>query len=269
MRQLRAGHTSATKFVALLADGRRVFAKSATSSWAVEQLVHECRFYSSAKASCAPDFYGCGGTPLTLVTADHSRARWPPPWRAGDIDGVLESLEVLHGMGVPDGLADARAPAGRVSGYWAEVAEAPAGLLSLGVCSSSWLELALPKLAAIDATNRFDGYALIHGDLRSDNMCEEEGRWVFVDWSYARAGCPELDFVLWLPSLVSELGYIPRVLRKYSESSLLVSFAGYLAANAGLPEPEGGDGQVRKVQRRQLHVALPLASSIVGVRPPF
>jgi hypothetical protein len=67
---------------------------------------------------------------------------------------------------------------------WALVARDVVPLLSLGLCSRAWLDRALPTL--IDAANPrlLDGTALLHTDVRSDNLCFRDGATVLVDWNH-------------------------------------------------------------------------------------
>src|SRR3990172_3426099 len=68
---------------------------------------------------------------------------------------------------------------------------------------------ALPAL--IEAGDRavLSGDALVHFDVRSDNLCILDGRVKVIDWpGYAR-GSPLVDRVGWLPSLWREGGPAP------------------------------------------------------------
>lgn len=54
---------------------------------------------------------------------------------------------------------------------WPQVAEDPAPLLATGIVSAAWLERALPALVAASDPSAIEGTALLHLDVRSDNIC--------------------------------------------------------------------------------------------------
>jgi aminoglycoside phosphotransferase (APT) family kinase protein len=84
---------------------------------------------------------------------------------------------------------------------------------------------------------------------------------VLLDWNHARLGNPAFDVAFWLPSLVLEGGPGPE---EFGVDELAVFVAGFFAARAGLPAPEGAP-RVRGFQRAQLEVALPWACAVLGL----
>ena len=70
------------------------------------------------------------------------------------------------------------------------------------MCSTEWLESALPELLAASERCDVQGKAFLHLDVRSDNICIADGRAVLVDWNWACLGNPLVDLVFWLPPLV-------------------------------------------------------------------
>ncbi len=142
----------------------------------------------------------------------------------------------------------------------------PEPLLSLGVCSAGWLEAHLDELIAAAARAQLDGEALLHFDVRSDNLCLHDGRALLVDWNWTMRGNPQLELAGWLPSLHAEGGPAPEaILPDAPELAALV--AGYFAAQAGLPPIEAAPG-VRGVQLAQLRTALPWAARALELEPP-
>lgn len=111
--------------------------------------------------------------------------------------------------------------------------------LSTSVCSAEWLETALPSLREVSAGCRLAGEALLHLDIRSDNLCVREGRATLVDWNWACVGNPLLDTVAWLPSLRLEGGPEPWDLLPDS-GGIASLIAGFFASRAGLPPPSDG-----------------------------
>jgi hypothetical protein len=149
---------------------------------------------------------------------------------------------------------------------WPTVVADPEPLLSTGVCSSAWLDRALPVLTEASATCQLDGEAFVHLDVRSDNLCIRGDRVVLVDWNHAAVGNGLIDAVAWAPSLRLEGGPEPWELVPDS-AGLATLLAGFFAARAGLPPPETAP-TVREFQRRQLEVALPWGARELGLAAP-
>jgi len=139
-------------------------------------------------------------------------------------------------------------------GRWGVVADDPEPFLSLGLRSRDWLDRTLPAIRAAADAAPVDGEALLHLDVRSDNLCLAEGRAVLVDWNWLSLGNPDLDVAAWLPSVRAEGGPEPWELLP-GAGGLAAWVAGVWAAVAGLPPPETAPA-VRLMQRRQLAVAL-------------
>ncbi|MGH3665185.1 MAG: phosphotransferase [Egibacteraceae bacterium] len=130
----------------------------------------------------------------------------------------------------------------------------------------AWLDANLPSLLAASARAVLAGDALLHGGVRSDNVCLRADRTVLVDWNWACRGNPAFDLVAWAPSLRLEGGPPPEWVAG-GELELAALVAGYFAAKAGLPPPHRGSA-ARDVQHRQLRVALPWACQELGLPPP-
>lgn len=260
------GRTPCLRRVVTLDDGRTAFVKQALQGDTAAWLRIERRLYEHLEGhEVTPrllDFVD-GDRPL-LVLEDSSDAHWPPPWREGDVDAVLETLAVLRAITPP-----ADIPAADASRYhlWPLVAADPAAMLSLGVCSAAWLENALPVLEAASAGASFEGDGLVHLDVRSDNICIRDGRALLIDWNWAGRGGPSVDVSCWLPSLASEGGPQPEEVDASADPRVAALLAGWWAAMAGLPEPPNTSG-VRAVQLSQLRVALPWAARLHGLPPP-
>jgi aminoglycoside phosphotransferase (APT) family kinase protein len=148
---------------------------------------------------------------------------------------------------------------------WLAVADEPAPFLSLGMVDSEWLERALPVLLPHEESCPTTGDSLCHWDLRSDNICFEADRVLFVDWNHACLSNPRLDLGFWLPSLAYEGGPAPEeILPDAPEVAAWVS--GFFAARAGLPAIPDAP-HVRGVQRRQLETALAWAVRELDLPP--
>jgi Phosphotransferase enzyme family len=245
----------------VLRDGTRAFLKEASIAPSPEWLRREAEVLRLVRGPFAPKLlaFEDGGRPLLVLDDLSEGSHWPPPWRPGDVEAVLGTLEEAARTRV-DGLPRFESWPG-----WHAVADDPAPFLSLRIASGAWLERALPELLAAQDGAGTAGDALVHFDVRSDNLCIRDSRAVLVDWNHACLGNPELDVACWLPSLVLEGGPGPREVGRGDELAALV--AGFFAALAGLPPPEGAP-RVRGFQIAQLEVALPWACDVLGLEPP-
>jgi aminoglycoside phosphotransferase (APT) family kinase protein len=140
-------------------------------------------------------------------------------------------------------------------------------LLSLGLCSRAWLDRALPILLEAADRRLLHGTALLHTDVRSDNLCFRDGATVLVDWNHASVGNAQIDVAFFLPSLRLEGGPPPREVAPCVTPGLAAHVAGFFAGHAGLPAPSTAP-RVRDIQRRQLEVALPWAAALLDLPPP-
>jgi hypothetical protein len=255
------GYAANEHWTAAFADGSRAFLKLAAPVEPCPQwLRDEAHVYAAVTGRFMPAFIAWedGERPL-LVLEDLSDARSAPPWEPGDVDAVLAALARLSSTSPTAALPrfeDRRLPS------WELVAGDPAPFLSLGIAGAAWLERALPTL--VDATERtpLAGDAVIHCDVRSDNLVIRDGAAVLFDWNHACIGNPAADVACWLPSLRLEGG--PH-LAGADDFAAFVS--GFFASQAGLPPPEGAPA-VRGFQLAQLEVALPWACSVHGVPEP-
>jgi len=262
-RRTSGGWSINEHWVVVLEDGRRAFLKHAAAvepcpSW----LRDEREAYAAVEGPFAPQVLGWedGDRPL-LVLEDLSDAYWPPPWRPGDVEAVLAALGDIAARPVRRPLP--RLAEERLAG-WPDVAGDPEPLLGLGLVSASWLDRCLPALVAAWERTSLAGTALLHCDVRSDNLCLRHGRAVLIDWNHARIGNADFDVAFWLPSLALEGGSPPDA---FGVDHLAVCVAGFFAAHAGLPPPEGAP-RVREFQLAQLEVALPWACRALELTPP-
>src|SRR5665647_1554066 len=242
------------------ADGSRAFLKLASVDPGPQWVRDEHRVFGCVEGSFMPLLLGFedGDRPLLILEDMLPDARWPPPWQPGDIDAVLAALNEVAAAPLSGELP--RLADDAVSG-WKDVAEDPVPLLGLRIVTAEWLERSLPALLEASGPALLAGGSLVHCDVRSDNLCLRGGRAVLLDWNHARVGNPAFDVAFWLPSLALEGGPDPAT---FGVDELAVFVAGFFAAQAGLPAPEGAPS-VRSFQRAQLEVALPWACSALGL----
>ena len=258
------GYTPALRRLARLADGRRVFVKAATNTSTAQWLRDEQRIYTTLQAPFLAHHiaYADGERPV-MVLEDLSEAHWPPAWRPGDIASVRATMAAIAAR------SPAHIPPIDASIFqtgWQTVAADPEPFLSLGHVSAAWLSRALPQLIAAALAVDLSGDALLHGDLRSDNLCLRGDQAILVDWNYACLGSPDVDTAFWLPSLEIEGGGVPESILP-CEPGLAAVVSGFFACRAGLPLiPQAP--RVRHIQQRQLSSALPWAIRALGLPTP-
>jgi aminoglycoside phosphotransferase (APT) family kinase protein len=176
---------------------------------------------------------------------------------------VLDAAALVHAHPIPSHLATLT---DEYRDDWDRVASDPRPFLTLGLCSAAWLEHAVPVLSAAAWAAPIRGSALLHLDIRSDNLCFRDGRAVIIDWDGPMVGNPDVDIAVWLPSLASEGGPQPEVILP-AAPELAAWTAGYFCARAGLePIPEAP--HVRPLQLAQARTSLPWAARALGLPVP-
>lgn len=239
-----------------LDDGRRVFVKSAEVEHLAAWLRREHEVYAHLAGSFMPELVGFDddGVRPMLVLEDLSHGDWHPSWPPERVRAVREALSELAAAAPPPNTGPVRETFAELFGRWSEVEREPGPFLSLGLRSREWLERRLPVLIAAADSAPVDGSALLHLDVRSDNLCIVGGRAKLVDWNWASLGNPDLDVAAWLPTLAVEGGPKPWQMLE-GAGALAAWIAGFWAAVAGLPPPATAP-TVREAQRRGLAVAL-------------
>jgi aminoglycoside phosphotransferase (APT) family kinase protein len=118
-----------------------------------------------------------------------------------------------------------------------------------------------------DALPALAGDALVHGDLRADNVMidTDHDRVWLIDWPHASVGAPWLDLAFMLPSVTLQGGGDPgRIFRGHhlsvgvSDDALragLAGLAGYFTWSSLQPAPPGIPN-LRAFQRAQSHATL-------------
>lgn len=246
---LRKGYSMNEHWTVVFADGTNAFLKCGHIPPSPDWIREEHALFQAVRGPFMPRFLGFedGDRPL-LVLEDLMPAYWPPPWRDGDVELVVEALAEVAAVRVDlDRRAEDLIPNG-----WRAVEDDPAPFLSTGLRDAAWLEQMLPTLVAAADAAPVHGDSLLHADVRSDNLCVKDGRCVLVDWNHACLGNPALDVAAWLPSLALEHGPRPD---RFGVDEMAPLIAGFFAAHAGLPKPAGAP-RVREFQRAQAEVAL-------------
>jgi hypothetical protein len=265
----RRGQTNAAHWLAELPDGNRTFVKAARGDDTASWIRDEHLFYAQARgAPFLPRMLGWDddGERPVLALEDLSDADWPPPWDGERVDAVLACLAGVSSATPPPDLPRAIDSQFDFQG-WIEIEDDPEPFLALRLCSRAWLEAAIPVMRYATEIAPLDGDALLHFDVRSDNICFRHGRAILVDWNFACLGNPLADVAAWLPSLHAEGGPRPEEVAPDGAAELAALLAGYFSAHASRPEiPEAP--HVRTLQLRQAATALPWAARALGLPPP-
>jgi hypothetical protein len=265
------GLSAAQRHVLCFDDGSSAFVKGATDRQTAGWLRTEHRLLGLVGGQLGPSVLAWvdDGERPVLVTTDLSDAYWPAAsgvtvWRPGDIDAVFAALERLRGFAGLAG-ADLAPTSSWPTPAWRGLL-AHDGLVRAGLCSAGWLERNGPRIAAADdrATAKTD--CLVHGDVRSDNLCLlADGSVRFVDWSHAGAGGRFHDLVSVLPTLRLEGGPVPAtVLREPVEPIVRLCGATVRRAVGDEPMPDW----LREVFARLAAIDLAWVATVLGLEPP-
>jgi hypothetical protein len=248
-----------------LADGGRVFVKAATSPYLAGALRREAEVYAQLPTDFAPELIAFDDDPdqPMLILEDLSDADWSIHWDAGRVAAVRDTLGSVAATAAP---ANSPAVGETFSkfGDWAGLMADPAAFLATGIRSPEWIDRNASRLQAAAIAAPIAGDALLHLDVRSDNLCFRDGTAILVDWNWACTGNPEFDVAAWLPSLAAEGGPRPwEILPRAAGYAALL--AGVWATEVGLPPPSTAP-TVRDMQRRQLEVALVWVEHELGLQ---
>lgn len=210
----------------------------------------------------------------------------PPllPWRPDELELVLRALDTLaeaEPLAGHELRPTAQMLAGDFTG-WERIAARPADDLDRLVASAGeagpWLLAHLDLLVAWEreALDACAGTALVHGDLRADNVLidhdHDGGRVSLIDWPHAGTGAPWLDLAFMLPSVAMQGGGSPQEIfwsRPVSAGvdpgrlrAVVAGLTGYFAHSALQPAPVGIPN-LRRFQGAQAREAAAWLSALV------
>lgn len=264
-----------------LADGRGVFVKAVSPEQNPESPDLARREIRAAAALPA-------GVPAPALLWSDDDGDWvllgfevaagrPPllPWEPTELRQVLDALQALAaaepvpGHGLPQ---TADLLAADFQG-WRTLAAGPAEALAplddWADGTGTWAREHLDLLVTWEAESlrACAGSALVHGDLRADNVLidHDHGRVALIDWPHVSVGAPWLDLAFMLPSVAMQGGGRPQDLF-WSEPvaagvdpqrlrAALTGLAGYFVRSALLPSPVGIPN-LRAFQRAQAEQAV-------------
>ena len=248
-----------------LADGRGVFVKavSAEQNPASPDLARaEIRVASGLPPSVpAPRLlWSDDDGDWVLLGFEVVHGRSPEiPWQADDLEAVLAALDVLGGTEPLAGhaLLPAHDQLGEAFTGWRSLAamdrEPQDALVEQAGSLGTWARSHIDELVEweADALRAMAGTALVHGDLRADNILidPDHFRVAFIDWPHACVGAPWLDLAFMLPSVAMQGGGDPHAIfqaHPLAEGvsptdlrAVLAAQAGYFAWHGAQPAPLG------------------------------
>ena len=118
-----------------------------------------------------------------------------------------------------------------------------------------WVTHGVPSiLVAHEHPPELEGSALLHFDVRSDNMCFAGDRTLLVDWNLACRGNPDFDVAFWLPSLRLEGGPEPWEVMPHAGALAREAAGAHGSARRARPTPRPWRGsagwQTARTRRR-------------------
>lgn len=262
------GLSPAERLVVRFADGSSAFVKAAVDPETEAELrvEHEILRGDADFLPRTLAWVEAGRQPL-LITEDLSGAHWPADhspvtWLPGQFDLLFETLER-----VVDTPALASLPAAD-SGFvplWPTIARDADRFLALGLCSETWLRSAIDALTDAEAAVPLAGESLVHGDVRSDNLCFVGTRMVLVDWGGAQRGHRHHDLAAALTTLPLEGG--PEPYEVFPEGGSWAAYHAGRSARRAYRSAGGGHGRraapewLQKVLQRMTVISLDWAAS--------
>ncbi|GIH77686.1 phosphotransferase family protein [Planobispora longispora] len=241
-----------------LADGRRAFAKAVgpePNALSPGIYRNEARIAAALPAGVpAPrllaSFESEGWVALLFEDVD---GRAPAdPWRAGELDRVLEALDGLAAALTPSPVPapEAKEHLGEQFQGWRRLVQArDAGLDDLSGLDP-WAARHLDALAELEAgwPEAAEGDSLVHGDIRADNLLLTADGVMVVDWPWAFTGPAWFDLLQMLPSVrmqggpPSEEVFTAHPLGRAADPAVTTTVAaltGYFVRQSRQPSPPG------------------------------
>lgn len=279
-----------------LADGRGAFFKAVNpesnefmhSAHAREEQVY--RELGELIGPWAPAFYGAiHGDGWDVMLLEDLGPKSAPPWTLALARRAAGALADFHaatrGAALPDWLPQPKRLLTPMAALWGRGMETESlrGVVDMAGdqrdAAGRWLEAALPTLA--QASRRMPDveppHALLHFDVRSDNLRWVHGRLRLVDWPHVALGPPELDAAAFAQSVTVEGGPgAEQVMAWYGERGSLRDdaldasvawLAAFFAYHAWRPDIDGLP-RLRLFQRQQLAVCLTWAARRLDLPPP-
>jgi aminoglycoside phosphotransferase (APT) family kinase protein len=240
-----------------LADGRRCFVKAASPDRNPDSpAMHrrEARITAALPADvAAPALFHVHDDGHWIVLVLEDVVGHPPatPWSLVDLAATFAALDQLAARTTPCLVPGLRPLSETLAGSftgWRRLA----GGDGLADRLDAWSCRHLDRLAALEDgwATAAAGEALVHGDVRADNLLvRPDGTIVLVDWPAAAIGAPWFDKAYLLPSVGLNDGpapaHVEHRLRPFAGvdpdmlDRVLAALLGYFTHQALLPDPPG------------------------------
>ncbi len=236
------------------AEGRRAFVKAVSPAQNPDSPgMHrrEARIAAALPRDApTPSLLGSydNGDWIALIFEDVDGRHPATPWRHDELDSCLDALSAMAAAGVPASLdwLETYAEASAIDFHdWERLTSEPSPDLD------PWAVSHLSALAELagSAPAATHGDALVHDDVRADNLLLADQSVLIVDWPHATRGAPWIDTVQLLVNARLYGGHDPERLLAGSPVSAeadpaaitayLVALAGYFFDRARLPAPKG------------------------------
>lgn len=169
----------------------------------------------------------------------------PVPWTPASVDAVLALVRSMHrDLGpAPAGAREVADALGGAAG-WRRWASSP-----VPESAPAWAVAHLDRLASLEEAwpSAAAGTALLHMDLRHDNLLLRGSDVRVVDWSWATRGAAWVDAVLLAvsveayggPAAASVFERYGAAVERDALAVVLAALSGYLVPNGLLPAPPG------------------------------
>ncbi|MFD8248499.1 phosphotransferase [Nocardia sp. NPDC059691] len=251
----------------LLDSGTRAFVKAIPTAGNPESVRLVLR--EAEVAAALPEFLPVprllttiqAGGWIALLFTDQPGRTVPVPWTTSDTSTVLDAIAILSESCTPSPVSDLPAWGGPLSNWpgWRSMADPPDWL------DPCWFRH-LDTLTELEAQfpDAVAGSALLHSDLRSDNIILAADGVFFVDWAWAARGQGWVDTLIF--ALCGAVEGMPEPETVFASTpagitadpaavdSVLAALAGRFARAAGQPAP--GMERLRAFQRDEARVAL-------------
>ncbi|WP_374224736.1 phosphotransferase [Micromonospora sp. C51] len=265
------GYSPGTADRVRTASGRRAFVKAASPTQNPDTPdMHRAEAQITAALPTyapTPRLLGChdDGHWVALVLTDVDGRHPVTPWRAEELDAVLDALERMSTALTPSPVAQVPAIAERLADEfagWRRIVDDPPPELN------AWARTHLDDLCswADHGLASLTGDTLCHVDIRADNLLvDRAGRVTVVDWPWAARGPNWLDTAMLLLDVRLQGGHdTESLIRRLpltaaadpdAVTGLYAGLAGFFTDRARLPAPPGIP-TLRAFQQAQAEVLL-------------